>query len=123
MTKQEFRGLFQASLESAARDAERHLRRPVSRNLKVLLYGAGYRGDLLDPRAAADALYLGSDTFYRIIDLGVVDVDDDRTIIFVRPSGHTPGSWGDTWNTPPGSGPFKQLGPAARIELTQPGTK
>ena len=32
-----------------------------------------------------------------------------HTDIFARVSGHAPGSFDQTWNEPPGTGPFKQL--------------
>jgi hypothetical protein len=59
--------------------------------------------------AAGDALYLGDDRFYRIIDVAVVGVSADTTTVFVWASAHHPGSFNETWNDPPGSGPFKQL--------------
>jgi hypothetical protein len=64
---------------------------------------------LLDPASAIDALYLGEDRFYLVIDVAVIGVGSSWTTIFTRTSGHTPGPWEKTLNDPPGRGPFKQL--------------
>jgi hypothetical protein len=118
MTKEEFRGLFKDALEAAARNAEEQLGHTVPRSFRILLHGAGHPGDLMDPAAAVDALYLGEELFYRIIDLAVVKVGKHFTTVFVRASGHRPGPFEQTWNTPPGTGPFKQL-IAEKIKIVQ----
>jgi hypothetical protein len=56
-----------------------------------------------------DELYVGPDRFYRVVDVGVVEVQRDRTVIFMCVSGHPPSSFADTWNQPKGAGPFKQI--------------
>lgn len=115
MTKQEFWSLFKAALESAARSAEARVGHPVSRNFQILLYGAGCAGILMNPLTAVEKLYLGDKLFYRIIDVGVVEANEDCTKVFVRASDHSPGAWDQTWNQPVGSGPFKQLGTAENV--------
>ena len=109
MTKQEFAQLFQRALEQAALNAEQQLGRKVSRHYRILLHGAGHPGDLLSPEAAVDALYLNPDKFFRFIDVAVVEVSRTSVTIFARASDHTPVPFDQTGNTPPGSGPFKQL--------------
>lgn len=110
MTKQEFKRAFETVLEEAARSAEKDLTRSVPRNFRIRLYAPGHpRGDIVDVDTAADELYLEKDRFYRIIDIAIVEVSRQDAVVFVRVSGHTPGSWEETWNTPPGSGPFKVL--------------
>jgi hypothetical protein len=109
MTKQEFRELFEDALELAAVNAEKKLGRGIPRIFEVSLHGAGYPGVLMNPNDALDNLYLGDDLFYRIIDVAVVEVGEASTKVFVRASQHTPAKFEQTWNTPPGSGPFKQL--------------
>jgi hypothetical protein len=54
--------------------------------------------------------------FNPIIDVAVIKVSHDEVTVFVRPSGYAPRSFEETWNDPPGSGPFKQL-LAGKIEL------
>ena len=64
---------------------------------------------MVEPGAAIHDLYLGTDRFYRIIDVAVIEVGKGHTTVFVRASDHKPASFEQTWNDPPGSGPFKQL--------------
>jgi hypothetical protein len=117
--RDEFRRRFHEALEAAAEDAASRLGRPVSRQFRVLLHGAGHAGDIVAPEIALDALYLGPDRSYRIIDFGVVEVGNDFTTVFVRASAHRPMSYDQTWNVPPGSGPFKQLGTALNVRVTR----
>jgi hypothetical protein len=109
MDKQGFRELFEAALDEAAQNAERKLNREVPRNFVVLLYGLGYNGAPLDLETAVDALYLGEDSFFVIVDLAVMEVNARSTKVFVRPSGHRPVPFEHTWNYKAGTGPFKQL--------------
>ena len=118
MTKAEFKRRFAGALEEAATLADEQLGRPVPRHFVIRLYGAGHRGDVVSVTTAAGALYLAEDRFYRIIDVGVVEVCPDTTTIFVRASAHEPSRWDQTWNSPPGSGPFKQLGPRIPIQVS-----
>lgn len=109
MTKNEFRTLFEDALELAAVNAEKKLGRKVPRNFKIVFFGGGHSGALLDPNSALDILYLGEDLFYRIVDISVKEVDKVSTRVYVRVSQHKPSEFSQTWNDPPGSGPFKQL--------------
>jgi hypothetical protein len=109
MTNQEFQQRFEAALEVAVQNAEHQLHRTLSRQLHIRLYGADHSGELLEVKQATDALYLGEDLFYRIIDIAVIETGSQATVLFVRASGHTPATFEHTWNDPPGSGPFKQL--------------
>jgi hypothetical protein len=108
MTKDEFSGLFGAALEAAAGNADEQLGHRVSRNFRIR-FGEPKAQSWIDPGTALDRLYLGEDQFYLIIDVAVVEAAGDWTAVYVRPSGHRPGSFEQTWNDPPGSGPFKQL--------------
>lgn len=85
------------------------MNRPVPNDLQISLHGAGHAGDLLSPSEALDELFPDENKFYRIIDVAVIAVSDQFTRVFVRASGHEPGSFEQTWNDPPGSGPFKQI--------------
>lgn len=64
---------------------------------------------ILTLETAVDEVYLGPDLYYLIIDLAVIRVSNESSTVFMRPSGHTPGPWSQTWNQPTGMGPFKQL--------------
>jgi hypothetical protein len=118
MERQQFADLFQSALEEAARNAEAKLARSIPPDFEIELHGAGHSRALLDPQDVLDVLYLGPDRFYRVVDVAVIAVGRHRTRVFVRVSGHEPGSWDQTWNDPPGSGPFHQL-IAERIEVTR----
>lgn len=109
MTKDEFQSLFESALESTATYADHELGWRTPRIFRILLYGGGSPGRYVTPEAAVDTLYLGDDRFHRIIDIAVVEVGNEVTTCFVRASDHTPGPFDQTWNSPPGSGPFKQL--------------
>ncbi len=57
-------------------------------------------------------LFLYQDgTFPRIIDVAVRGIKNGSTFIWLRPSGHAYVSdFSQTWNTPVGMGPFKNIG-------------
>ena len=109
MTKQEFKRLFEKALEIAATHAEKRLGRPIPRTFQISFYGCGHSGTLVNPEAAIDKLYIDAEKFYRIIDIAIVEVNEGSSTVFVRVSSHTPASFEETWNNPPGMGPFKQL--------------
>lgn len=109
MEFEEFRQLFISALESAVKNAEGELGRSISGNYEVILHGAGYSGDIVDVNTAAANLYVGKNEFYRVIDVAVQQVSPNVSRIFVRVSGHKPVPFYETWNTPEGSGPFKQI--------------
>ena len=117
MTESEFDRLFQQALSTAAENVERRLSQAIPRVFEVAVYGAGYSGKVMSPEQAVHTLYLGPDRFYRIIDVAITAVTRSHCTVFVRVSGHTPGSFEETWNEPPGAGPFKQLlVPEVRVE-------
>ena len=109
MKKDDFKKIFEEALEEAARFADSVLEQKVPRAFQIKLYGAGVSGDLLPPDIACDKIYLNSEEFYRIIDVSLVEVGSQTSTIFVRVSGHKPSKFEETWNTPKGKGPFKQL--------------
>jgi hypothetical protein len=111
MTRKEFRELFQRSLNLAADNAEAKISPPISRSFLVRLHAFGYDDRLLSVDEAVDKIYVGSDQFYRIIDVAITEVLSNESVAFVRVSGHAPDALGATWD-PTGSGPFK-LDPTA----------
>jgi hypothetical protein len=110
MTKDEFRELYLQALNVAADSAEEALAQPIPRSFLIELHGIGGSGSerLLTVEEALDALYLGNDRFYRIIDVAVKKLLPNNSVIFVRPSGHPPDKFEKTWY-PGGKGPFKQI--------------
>ena len=65
--------------------------------------------ETLRKEAVIDEIYLGPDQFYRVIDVAVRRVDAEGCTVFMAISGHAPCAFEQTWNQPPGSGPFKQV--------------
>lgn len=117
MTKEHFKALFESALEIAAENAEMKLGHSVPRNFEIQLHGLAPQQRLLTKEGAFEAIYLGPDRFYRVIDLAVVSVSNKISTVFMRLSGHQPGTLEQTWDQPPGSGPFKQL-LADEVKLT-----
>jgi hypothetical protein len=111
VTESEFAAAFLDALVAAVRLAEQRFGVSLPRPLRVRLYAAGHPGDLLDVASAAQALYLGEERFYRVIDVAVLATDTAGTTVFTRASDHKPGPWSQTWE-PAGRGPFKVMYPA-----------
>ena len=116
MTKEEFKALFDHALEVAAENAERKLGRSVPHRFEIEMHGLTPHSRVLRKDEAFEEIYLGPDHFYRIIDLAVRRVSKEVCTVFMRISGHTPGPLNQTWNQPPGNGPFKQV-VAAEVTL------
>jgi hypothetical protein len=108
MTKSEFRELFQRVLNVAADNAEAKMAKPISRSFLVRLHAFGYDDRLISVDEAIDKIYLGSDRFYRIIDIAIEEVLAKESVAFVRVSGHSPDALSATWD-PAGLGPFKPI--------------
>ena len=81
---------------------------PIPRSFLIRLNAFGFDDHLLSVDDALDKLYLGSDRFFRIIDIAIVEVRPDASVVFVRPSGHPPDALSVTWD-PASSGSFKQI--------------
>jgi hypothetical protein len=117
MTSAEFSQLLRNELETAVVKTEQRLQLRIPRAVLIELHGAGSAGSRCSVDEAAKRLFLGSEKFFKVIDIAVKAVTEIETVIFVRVSGHKPVIWAATWN-PSGSGPFKQI-EAERIELSQ----
>jgi len=109
MNRKEFNVLLIRTLEAALHTAEKRLGRSVPHRLEIQFHGLAPHSRAMTPEDALEALYLGPDTFFRIVDVAVLQVLKDRCVVFMRVSGHKPGSFSETWNQPEGSGPFKQI--------------
>jgi hypothetical protein len=108
MTRGDFLQLFQRALNLAADNAEAKLKKPIPRSFLISLHAFGCDDRLLSVDDALEKLYLGSDRFFRIIDVAIAEVRPDASVVFVRPSGHPPDALSATWD-PTSPGPFKQL--------------
>jgi len=66
---------------------------------------------LVSINEAASRLFLDEDRFFKVIDVSVRPDGERGSAFFVRPSGHSPSSWENTW-FPESTGPFKVMMPA-----------
>ena len=108
MTKKEFGKLFTLALNTAAANAENKLARPIAHSFLIELHAPGSSGLHMTIDDAIDRIYLGNDLFYKIIDLTIKELLPEKSLAFVRVSGHQPVPFEKTWD-PSGTGPFKQL--------------
>jgi hypothetical protein len=108
MDKRVFRGLFLRALRNAADAADTMLAKPAPRSFLIELHAPSSTDHLLTVKQAIDQIYLESDKFYRIIDIAIQKITPNKTIAFVRVSGHPPGPFDQTWD-PTTLGPFKQI--------------
>jgi hypothetical protein len=103
----EFRRVFDATLEAAARASEHVFGHPVPRNFKIKLSGATRTDGPVDVESAFDKLYLGDEEFFAMIDVFLRGLRDDFLELEMMVTGHKPVPFEKTWNRPPGAGPFK----------------
>lgn len=75
------------------------------------VHGGGHDGTLMSLTAAAAEAFVSEDLFYVFIDVGVRRFTPSSTTIFVGISSRPPVPFERTYNTPPGSGPFKVITP------------
>jgi hypothetical protein len=108
VTKSEFRELFLRALNGAAENAEAKFARPIPRSFVIELHAPGSPGRTLGVDEALDQIYLGSDRFYRIIDIAIKRLLPRQSVAFVRVSGHPPAELSETWD-PSSFGPFNQI--------------
>jgi hypothetical protein len=108
MTKNDFRELFLRALSSAADIAEQKLGKPIPRSFVIELHAAECSGRTVSVDEALDQIYLGSDRFYRIVDIAIKELLPGEAVAFVRVSGHPPAEFSKTWD-PSALGPFKQI--------------
>jgi hypothetical protein len=104
--REQFRAYFTDALNVAAARTQEHFRLNLPKNTSVELHAAGHGGDRMGPDAAADALDLGPERFYKLIDVMVKWIEGDTTVVFVRATGFEPCPWEAT-HDPEGLGPFK----------------
>jgi hypothetical protein len=108
LTKNDFRELFLGALGNAADDAEQKLAKPIPRSFVIELHAPGHPGRTASVDEALDQIYLGSDSFYRIIDVAIKELLPEEAVAFVRVSGHPPAEFSKTWD-PSALGLFKQI--------------
>jgi hypothetical protein len=108
MEKAEFKQLFLRALGTAAENAEMKLKRPIPRSFIIELYSITSSGTRLSIDDTIEKLYLGENSFYKIIDVAIKELLEIQSVAFVRVSGHAPSTFNKTWD-PSNMGPFKQI--------------
>jgi hypothetical protein len=103
-----FTARFKSELDSATAEAERRLGGHAVRIYRIA-YGDPREPNLISVDTAVGRLLRDAPLLAPIIDISVVAVTDDYTVIFVRPSSHRPVPWDNTWGLPAGHGLFKML--------------
>jgi hypothetical protein len=109
MTKNEFSALYEKALELAARNVETKYSHAIPREFEIEFHGFSPTKRILTKESSLQEIYINADLFYRIIDVSIFKVSRFVCTVFVRVSGHAPGSFEQTWNDPHGYGPFKQI--------------
>jgi hypothetical protein len=108
MDKSDFALLFHEAVRRALQQVELALRgvEPV-----VVFHGKPNPPSPIKVDEALDLLWLSPDRFYRVIDVSAFAREDELPLLFVRPSGHKPVAYSETWD-PSDLGPFNAIGPA-----------
>lgn len=109
MDRREFQTLFLNNVRASLTEARKRVAFADCHDFEIELHGGGFDGRVTRLDDAIDVMYLGPSLFYRIIDIGVKALVDGMPLVFVRISGHPPGRFEQTWNTPNGNGPFKLI--------------
>jgi hypothetical protein len=74
MTRDNFREQFKRALDVAAESAELKLDKNIPRSFSIRLRAFGYDDRVISVDEAVDKIYLGNDSFYRIIDVAIEEV-------------------------------------------------
>lgn len=110
MIRQEFRALFERALIAAMKLTKKRASTSIHLTdlIKIDLHAPNAPRELINFDEALDAIYLGEDQFYKIIDVAVWRPSPTNLVGFVRVSGHLPCPLSQTWD-PNGLGPFKPM--------------
>lgn len=110
LTKEIFRDLLLECIRITTDTAQKDVAEPLPEKLSLELAAFGQAGKITTLDEVLSFLYVQG-TFPRIVDVAVKGVTKDATLIWIRPSAHPYVSdIRETWNQPPGMGPFKSIG-------------
>jgi hypothetical protein len=123
VTEEMIRQLLEQCIATAVKEAQQQVSEPLPTLLYVELEAFGQHGKELSLGEVIPFLFRDG-TFPKVVDIAVRGIKDERTFIWIRPSGHEYISgFSQTWNTPAGRGPFKSVGlmmPASIWERSRP---
>jgi hypothetical protein len=112
MTKEEFGELFLKALTKAVEFVEHKHSVSLPRQFLIALHSPKSSGERMQFGDALDHLYLAPDRFFKIIDVAVIELIPNTSVMFVRVSGHAPAEFASTLDT-------AQFGPFKIIEAAQ----
>ena len=105
-----FYQLFQIAVSRTLELVQEEVSDTLPKNVLIELAGFGQDSHESSPNDVLFYLYKDS-TVPRIVDIGVKGIVANRTIVWIRPSGHAfTNVLNKTWNNPLGAGPFKSIG-------------
>lgn len=110
VTEETVRKLFEQCIKTAIEEAQQQISEPLPTRFYLGFEAFGQHGKELSIDEVISFLYRDG-AFPRIVDIAVRGIRDGRTFIWIRPSSHQyVKDFSQTWNTPPGMGPFKCVG-------------
>lgn len=110
LTKETFRDLLLECIRITMDTAQKDIADPLPEKWSLELAAFGQAGKIASLDEVLAFLYVQG-TFPRIVDIAVRGFTKDATLIWIRPSAHPYVSdIKETWNQPPGMGPFKSIG-------------
>ena len=110
LSAEEFELMFVRCVEKTVEMAQEEVGEPLPAAFCFELAIRDCAGRELSSEEVLSVLYQSGE-FPRLVDVAVRGVTEDSTIIWIRPSAHPLAKTiVETWNDPPGSGPFKPIG-------------
>jgi hypothetical protein len=116
MTKDEFRLLFESALSRAVSAFYKVYSGTEAKPATFELHAPKYAGGIVSEHEALKELFLSDNSFYRVIDLGLIPRESAPPMGFIRVSGHAPGPYEETLN-PADLGPFNILEPLPKDQI------
>lgn len=102
--------LLEQCIRATLEEVQKQISDPLPAQQYIGLEAFGQHGKELSLDEVMGFLYQDG-TFPRIVDVAVRGIKNERTLVCLRPSGHTyVDNFSQTWNTPTGMGPFKSIG-------------
>jgi hypothetical protein len=110
ITREMLRDLLFRCIDMTLKSVQREVTEPLPQQLCFELAAFGQAGREISLEEVLSFIYVNG-TFPRIIDVAIRGTTEKCTLIWIRPSSHAyVNNIADTWNQPPGMGPFKSIG-------------
>ena len=110
ITYETLHDLLNKAIDATMEIAQKEISDPLPGQLYLDLAAFGRSGKESSLEEVMSLLYVNG-KFPRVVDIGIKGITKGTTIIWIRPSGHSyVSNIAETWNQPPGMGPFKSIG-------------